>query len=156
MRASLAVLALSLAVAACAPRAADEVADGEPRHVETEAEFEAALDRLGLQLRPEFPGVRASADVADRRPGVTANRYWVGGAGRGEQGAVLVYTFGSAEAAERNALHVAEGRHGYSGSGFQPYHTSPRVYRNGPLVVAHFGTVALDALLRRLLGPPVT
>ena len=133
--AGLLLVALSLAVAACAPRPAAEVADDGAR-VETEAALEAALGQSGFLLSPR--GFSTDPLVA-----ATATEYVVGGTGRGF---LQVYTFDSDDEAERNLNQVAA-----SGAA-----TRARVYRSGPLVVAYYGNdAALGASLTRVLGSPV-
>lgn len=131
-----ALLALALTLAACAPRTGDAVADGEDgARVTTEAGLEAALGQSGFLLRPR-------GFTTDPLVSATASEYTVGGTGSGY---LQVYSFSSAEEAERDMRDVAS--RGVGGS--------VRVYQNGPLVVAFYGTdPALGATLTRLLGPP--
>ena len=127
---------LSVVLVACAPREAAGVGDPDAR-VTTEAELEAALSRSGFLLQPR-------GFSTDPLVSATANEYVVGGTG---QGFLQVYTFGSAEAAERDARRVAN--QGVGGS--------LRVYRSGPLVVAHYGAdPALGASLTSLTQPPTS
>ena len=128
------LLVLPLALAACAPRGGAGLEAAPDGRVATEAGLEAALARSGFVLSPR-------GFTTDPLVSATANEYVVGGTGRGY---LQVYTFDSADRAARGADDVAR-----SGS------VSARVYQNGPLVVAYYGSdAALGASLTRFLGTP--
>ncbi|MDT7857724.1 hypothetical protein RQM47_13815 [Rubrivirga sp. S365] len=92
-----ALFALVLALAACAPRPADDLAIEDGDRVTTEAGLEAALGQSGFLLSPR-------GFSTDPLVSATANEYVVGGTGRGY---LQVYTFSSAEEAERDVQNVA-------------------------------------------------
>ncbi|MDT0630564.1 hypothetical protein [Rubrivirga litoralis] len=130
-----ALFALVLALAACAPRPADDLAIEDGDRVTTEAGLEAALGQSGFLLSPR-------GFSTDPLVSATANEYVVGGTGRGY---LQVYTFSSAEEAERDVQNVAA----------QSVAGALRVYQSGPLVVAYYGSdPALGASLSRFLGTP--
>ena len=126
---------LALTLVACAPRSGDAVANGGDGRIQTEAGLEAALGQSGFLLSPR-------GFTTDPLVSATGSEYAVGGTGRGY---LQVYTFRSAEQAERDMRDIAT--RGIGGG--------TRIYRSGSLVVAVYGSdPGLGATLTRLLGPP--
>ena len=123
------------ALTACAPREGAAVEANANGRVTTEAGLEAALGRSGFLLQPR-------GFTTDPLVSASASEYAVGGTGVGY---LQVYSFTSDEQAERDTRDVAA--RGVGGG--------TRVYRNGSLVVAYYGSdPSLGATLTRLLGPP--
>lgn len=130
-----ALLLLALAIAACAPRPADEVATNADGRVDTEAALEAALGQSGFLLSPR-------GFTTDPLVQTTGTEYVVSGTGRGY---LQVFTFDSAREAQRNLNEIRLNRSS----------VRSRVYQSGSLVVAYYGSDAgLGASLNRLLGSP--